>query len=180
MRSHFETNCFIYVLLSLYAYLVYKIWRRITVWDTVKPCAAVPHAQSWKWLCSPKVVKFLVFVSDYRTIFWWQMPNLAKGWVHLVRTVTKMTMKSVSVLLYTTNEFTTIQCFDGITSEELCMKLCVKLSITPAACLLFALRISGTKFFIPADQTIRFSVQYEFRLRFEVCIHWKCCFANIR
>lgn len=98
------------------------------------------------------------------------MPNLAKDWVHLFRIVTKMTLQSVSVLLYTTNEFTTEKYFEGTTSEELCMKLCVDLKITPATWLLFALRISGTKFFIPVDQAISSNVNYEFRLRFEVCI----------
>lgn len=101
-----------------------------------------------------------------------------QNWVQLVRILIKMTMQSVSVLLYTTNEYTTEQCFEGITSEELCMKLCVKLEITPATSLLFALRISGTKFFIPVGQTISSKTQYEFRLRFEVClIYWKCCFT---
>lgn len=79
-------------------------------------------------------------------------------------------MSVVSVFLYSTANVTTIEWYDGITCEDVCMKLCMGLGIKPATRFLFALRISDTNIFITGGEAMVCNgVQYEFRLRFQVC-----------
>lgn len=55
------------------------------------------------------------------------------------------------------------------TAEDICISLCKKLGVGPAARHLFALRITGTKkFLIPAANFTESNANYDLRLRFKV------------
>lgn len=82
-----------------------------------------------------------------------------------------MAKQIVSVSLYTKLKLKPVEWFEGITSEQVCVELCKKIGITQETSLLFALRIRDSNFFIPGCAAIESTVQYEFRLRFQVFIY---------
>lgn len=79
-----------------------------------------------------------------------------------------MTMQTISIFLYTNEEHQQIPLETDEKCEIVCRKLCQRLQITPATCLLFGLRISNTNDFLPGSNKLEANGHYEFRVRFQV------------
>lgn len=78
---------------------------------------------------------------------------------------------TISVLLYTTNEYRKYSIDNDTCSEVICQEICKDLEIKPLVCSLFALRTNETQFFLPGCRKPMPNAKYEFRLRFQVCVN---------
>lgn len=78
-------------------------------------------------------------------------------------------MPHISVLLYTTNRYQTVDFVAGDEcAESICQKLCKEIQVTPASSLLFGLRIADSNKFLAPGRFVEHTAKYEFRMRFQV------------
>lgn len=76
--------------------------------------------------------------------------------------------QDIFVLIYSTNEFQTINFGSRANAESICFDICKDLKITPAYSPLFGLRIHNVGAFVAPSQPVVAGERYEFRLRFQV------------
>lgn len=76
---------------------------------------------------------------------------------------------TISIYIYTTNDFKILRYNEIDTCEDVCRQLCIDLNFTPIVQTLFSLRINGTQnSWLAGNDRLSPRATYDFRLRFKV------------
>lgn len=78
------------------------------------------------------------------------------------------TMSTVSIFVYTNNEYKEYSIDNESCSEIISQQICKDLEIKPLVCTLFAFRTSETPYFLPGCRHLLPNTKYDFRIRFQV------------
>lgn len=86
----------------------------------------------------------------------------------MVQTNQNSTMSTVSIFVYTNNEYKEYSIDNDSCSEIIIQRICKDLEMKPLVCTLFALRTSETPYFLPGCRHLLPNTKYDFRIRFQV------------